>query len=49
MKKKQAARQRFPAAFALIALALTVTIINPSKARADVGDPDFLVLNPERE
>ena len=50
MRKKQAARQRFTAAFALTALVLAIAV---SDARADEApcdtDPDFLVLNPERE
>ena len=50
MRKKQAARQRFTAAFALAALVLAIAV---SDARADEApcdtDPDFLVLNPERE
>ena len=50
MRKKQAARQRFTAAFALAALVLAIAV---SDARADETpcdtDPDFLVLNPEGE
>ena len=50
MRKKQAARQRFTAAFALAALVLAIAV---SDARANETlldtDPDFLVLNPERE
>ena len=50
MRKKQAARQRFTTALALAALVLAIAV---SDARAnetlDDADPDFLVLNPERE
>ena len=50
MRKKQTARQRFTAALALAALILAVGV---SDGRANETscdtDPDFLVLNPERE
>ena len=48
MKKKQAARQRLAAAFATIVLVFAVAM-SGSAARADTGEPDYLVLNPDRE
>jgi hypothetical protein len=51
MKKKQAARQHFAGALALVALVFTVALMDVRQAaQADnTGDPDFLVLNPENE
>jgi hypothetical protein len=49
MKPVQAARQHVAAAIALLALVLAVAVDARSTAHADNGEPDFLVLNPERE
>lgn len=49
MKKVRAARQPIAAAFALVALVLAVAVDARIAAHADNGEPDFLVLNPERE
>jgi hypothetical protein len=48
MKKVEAARQPFAAAFALFALLLAVAVDVTTAARADTGEPDFLVLDPEK-
>ena len=54
MRQEQAVGWRFAAAFALAVLVLAVGTVGASKfgapgaALAD-EDPDFLVLNPERE
>ena len=50
MRKKQAARQRFTAAFALAALVLAFAVsdVRATETLVD-ADPDFLVLNPEGE
>jgi hypothetical protein len=50
MKKIRASRQRLVAALAMIALVLSVGIMD-SRNTASAGDdePDFLVLNPENE
>ena len=50
MKKVQAARQHIIAAITLLALVLTVSTVDARNApRADTCEPDFLVLNPEKE
>ena len=51
MRKKQAARQRFTAAFALAALVLAIAVsdVRANETLSDTVDPDFLVLNPEGE
>lgn len=50
MKKVQAARQQIAAAIALCALVLTVGLVDGGSAvQADTDEPDFLVLNPDRE
>jgi hypothetical protein len=50
MTKVKTARQQIAAAIVMLALALTVAAVDArSMARADTGEPDFLVLNPERE
>jgi len=50
MRKKQAARQRFTAAFALAALVLAFAVSDGRTTETvDDADPDFLVLNPERD
>jgi hypothetical protein len=50
MKKVRAARQHIAAAIALVALALAVATADARTAsHADTEEPDFLVLNPERE
>ena len=50
MRKKQAARQRFTAAFALAALVFALAVSDSRATETvDDADPDFLVLNPERE
>ena len=50
MKKVQAARQHIAAAIALFALVLTAGVMDAGNAaRADTGEPDFLVLNPDKE
>ena len=51
MRKKQAARQGFTAAFALAALVLAITVgdARANETFLDTEDPDFLVLNPEGE
>jgi hypothetical protein len=49
MKKKQTSH-RFATAVALVALALGIAVMDVgTAARADTSDPDFLVLNPERD
>lgn len=49
MRKNQAVRQRMAAAFALIAVVLAFGATDlRNTARAD-SEPDFLVLNPDRE
>ena len=50
MRKKQAARHRFTAAFALAALVLAFAVsdVRATETLVD-ADPDFLVLNPEGE
>ena len=51
MRKKQAARQRSTAAFALAALVLAIAVsdVGATETLVDTVDPDFLVLNPEGE
>ena len=51
MRRKQAARQRFTAAFALAALVLAITVgdARANETLFDTVDADFLVLNPEGE
>ena len=50
MRKEQAVRQRFTAAFALAALVLAFAVsdVRATETLVD-ADPDFLVLNPEGE
>ena len=49
MRKKQAARQRFTA-FALAALVVVFAVCDGRATETvDDADPDFLVLNPERD
>jgi hypothetical protein len=49
MKKNQAARRHLAAVFGLIALVLSVGMMDARNALASDDEPDFLVLNPERE
>ena len=50
MKKNHAARQRLAVAFGLIALVLSVGMMDAGNtALASDDEPDFLVLNPARE
>ena len=50
MKKNQAAPRRLATALALIALVLSTVMIDAKNtAPASDDEPDFLVLNPERE
>ena len=50
MKKNQAARKRLAAAFGLLALALSIGMMDARHTVLATDDePDFLVLNPERE
>ena len=50
MKKVQAVRQHIAAALACGVLILAAGFGNAGNAaRADTGEPDFLVLNPENE
>ena len=55
MRNRQTAGRRFAAAFALAIMLLTAGVVGASKcglgsaALADDSEPDYLVLNPERE
>ena len=50
MRKKQAARQRITAAFTFAALVFAFAVCaGRATETVDDADPDFLVLNPERD
>ena len=49
MKKVQAARQHIAGAITLVALVLTVVMWDAGRGAWADAEPDYLVLNPERE
>jgi hypothetical protein len=49
MTKERKAHRRVAAVFAMLAVILTGISMLASNASADDREPDFLVLNPERE
>jgi hypothetical protein len=49
MTKAQKTHRRIAAVLAMLAVILTGTSMLANNASADDAEPDFLVLNPERE
>jgi hypothetical protein len=49
MTKEQKTHRRIAAVLAMLAVTLTGTSMLANNASADDREPDFLVLNPERE